>query len=167
MPRPSRKKTKARCMYPLHLLVALAEEKEGIVRPVLEKCGAHPDAIVAEARPPCCRTCPKPPACSRESISRSRSTRFWKRPSTRPIRFKDEFVSTEHLLLAIAEQRSDPAGQLLDRAGRDARRHPEGAGLGARQPAGHRPESRNQVPGARALCPRPDRIRARRASSTR
>ena len=32
-------------------------------------------------------------------------------------RFKDEFVSTEHLLLAIAEQRSDPAGQLLDRAG--------------------------------------------------
>ncbi len=31
--------------------------------------------------------------------------------------FKDEFVSTEHLLLAIAEQRSDPAGQLLDRAG--------------------------------------------------
>jgi hypothetical protein len=26
-------------MYPLHLLIALAEEKEGIVRPVLEKCG--------------------------------------------------------------------------------------------------------------------------------
>ncbi|MGA2196218.1 MAG: ATP-dependent chaperone ClpB, partial [Bryobacteraceae bacterium] len=32
-------------------------------------------------------------------------------------RFKDEFVSTEHMLLAIAEQRGDPAGQLLDRAG--------------------------------------------------
>ena len=32
-------------------------------------------------------------------------------------RFKDEFVSTEHLLLSIAEQRSDPAGQLLDKAG--------------------------------------------------
>jgi ATP-dependent Clp protease ATP-binding subunit ClpB len=31
--------------------------------------------------------------------------------------FKDEFVSTEHLLLSIAEQRSDPAGQLLDRSG--------------------------------------------------
>ena len=29
-------------------------------------------------------------------------------------RFKDEFVSTEHLLLAIAEQRGDPAGQLLE-----------------------------------------------------
>src|SRR5690349_23550366 len=37
-------------MFPLHLLVALAGEKEGIVRPVLEKCGVHPDAIVAEAK---------------------------------------------------------------------------------------------------------------------
>ena len=36
-------------MYPLHLLLALAQEKEGIVRPVLEKCGVHPDAIVSEA----------------------------------------------------------------------------------------------------------------------
>ena len=37
-------------MHPLHLLLALAEETEGIVRPVLEKCGVHPDAIVGEAR---------------------------------------------------------------------------------------------------------------------
>ena len=34
-------------IYPLHLLVALAQEREGVVRPVLEKCGAQPDAIVA------------------------------------------------------------------------------------------------------------------------
>src|SRR5207237_9373942 len=32
-------------------------------------------------------------------------------------RFKHEFVSTEHLLLSIADQRGDPAAQLLDRAG--------------------------------------------------
>src|ERR1700753_4346626 len=37
-------------MFPLHLLIALAEEKEGIVRPVLEKCGVHPDAITSEAQ---------------------------------------------------------------------------------------------------------------------
>ena len=36
---------------------------------------------------------------------------------TKLSRFKDEFVSTEHMLLAMAEQRSDAAGQLLDRAG--------------------------------------------------
>src|ERR1700761_4308438 len=43
-------KNGSQVLFPLHLLLALAEEKEGIVRPVLEKCGAHPDAIVAEAR---------------------------------------------------------------------------------------------------------------------
>src|SRR5580704_4187965 len=43
-------KSESQVMYPLHLLTALAEEKEGIVRPVLERCGVHPDAIVTEAR---------------------------------------------------------------------------------------------------------------------
>src|SRR4051812_13499770 len=37
-------------LFPLHLLIALAQEKEGIVRPVLEKAGVHPDAIVSEAQ---------------------------------------------------------------------------------------------------------------------
>src|SRR4029077_12211688 len=43
-------KNDSQVMFPLHLLMALAEEKEGIVRPVLEKCGVHPDAIMAEAQ---------------------------------------------------------------------------------------------------------------------
>ena len=67
--------------------------------------------------PPARRICPRPPAPSRASTFRSRSTRCSSAPSTKPRRFKDEFVSTEHLLLSLAEQRSDPAGQLLERAG--------------------------------------------------
>src|SRR6202050_4943665 len=43
-------KSESQVMFPLHLLVALAEEKEGIVRPVLAKCGVHPDAVLTEAR---------------------------------------------------------------------------------------------------------------------
>src|ERR1700722_14457678 len=43
-------KSENQVLFPLHLLAALAEEKEGIVRPVLEKCCVHPDAIVSEAR---------------------------------------------------------------------------------------------------------------------
>src|SRR5215471_7986792 len=42
-------KHQSQVLFPLHLLVALAEEKDGIVRPVLEKCGVHPDAIISEA----------------------------------------------------------------------------------------------------------------------
>src|ERR1044072_3025755 len=43
-------KTDNQVIFPVHLLVALAQEKEGIVRPVLEKCGVHPDGIFGEAQ---------------------------------------------------------------------------------------------------------------------
>ena len=33
-------------VHPLHLLISLAREREGIVRPVLEKCGVQPDPLI-------------------------------------------------------------------------------------------------------------------------
>ena len=39
-------------VHPLHLLIALAREREGIVRPVLEKCGVQPDAADQRSRTP-------------------------------------------------------------------------------------------------------------------
>jgi len=103
-------------LFPLHLLIALAQEKEGIVRPVLEKCGVHPDAVVSEAE----RMLPglprqtgmQPGLYVSQPLNQVLESAF-----DEAGRFKDEFVSTEHLLLALADQRSDPAGQLLDRAG--------------------------------------------------
>jgi ATP-dependent Clp protease ATP-binding subunit ClpB len=103
-------------MFPLHLLIALAEEKEGIVRPVLEKCGVHPDAILSEARR-MVQSLPKSSGMQPGVYLSQPLNNVMERAFDEATRFKDEFVSTEHLLLAIAEQRSDPAGQLLDRAG--------------------------------------------------
>ncbi|MGB9456628.1 MAG: ATP-dependent chaperone ClpB [Bryobacteraceae bacterium] len=103
-------------MFPLHLLVALADEKEGIVKPLLEKCGVRPDAIVAEAR----RLLGNLPKTSggQPGIYLSQPlNQVLERAFDEAGHFKDEFVSTEHLLLSLTEQRSDPAGQLLDRAG--------------------------------------------------
>jgi ATP-dependent Clp protease ATP-binding subunit ClpB len=51
---------------------------------------------------------------------RSRSIRFSSTRSTKPSAFKDDFVSTEHLLLCIAKRRNEPAGQL---AGTRRRHH--------------------------------------------
>jgi ATP-dependent Clp protease ATP-binding subunit ClpB len=104
-------------MFPLHLLIALADEREGIVRPVLEKCGVHPDAIVSEARR-VLHTLPKTPGMQQPGMYLSQPlNQVIEHAFDEAARFKDEFVSTEHLLLALAEQRNDPAGQLLDRAG--------------------------------------------------
>ena len=103
-------------MHPLHLLLALAEETEGIVRPVLEKCGVHPDAIVGEARRQL-EALPKTGGMQPGMYLSPALNQILERASDEAGRFKDEFVSTEHLLLSIAVQRSDPAGQLLDKAG--------------------------------------------------
>ena len=78
----------------------------------------------------------------------------------------DEYISTEHLLLALVEERrrrarrSTASGVTRDgllRALREVRG----------RPARHRPEPRGQVPGAREVRPRPDRARPSAASSTR
>jgi ATP-dependent Clp protease ATP-binding subunit ClpB len=103
-------------MFPLHLLLALAEEKEGIVRPVLEKCGVHPDAILSEARRQLA-TLPKSQGAQPGVYLSPPLNEVLERAFDEAGRFKDEFVSTEHLLLSLSQQRNDPAGQLLDRAG--------------------------------------------------
>ncbi|MGO9260872.1 MAG: ATP-dependent chaperone ClpB [Bryobacteraceae bacterium] len=109
-------KSESQVMFPLHLLIALAEEKEGIVRPVLEKCGVHPDAIVSEARR-MLGNLPKTSGMQPGMYLSQPLNHVLEHAFDEATHFKDEFVSTEHLLLAIAQQRSDPAGQLLDHAG--------------------------------------------------
>jgi ATP-dependent Clp protease ATP-binding subunit ClpB len=103
-------------MFPLHLLIALAQEREGIVRPVLEKCGVHPDAVIAEAQHQS-QSLPKTGGMQPGMYLSQPLNGIIEHAFDEALHFKDEFVSTEHLLLAIAEQRSDPAGQLLDHAG--------------------------------------------------
>ena len=109
-------KAQSQVIFPLHLLVALVEEKEGVVRPVLEKIGVRPDVLLAEARrlmEQLPRTFPGQPGVYLSPPLNEVLERAFKEME----RFKDEFASTEHMLLALSEQRSDPAGQLLDRAG--------------------------------------------------
>src|ERR1043166_1194459 len=109
-------KTENQVIFPLHLLIALAQEKEGIVRPVLEKCGVHPDAVVTEAQR-MIGSVPKAAGMQPGVYLSQPLNQVLERAFDEATRFKDEFVSTEHLLLSISEQRGDAAAQLLDRAG--------------------------------------------------
>ena len=103
-------------LTPLHLLIALASEREGIVRPVLEKCDVHPDAVVLEAERMLAGV-PKVSGAGAGMYLSPALNQVFERAFAEAEKFKDEFVSTEHLLLAIAQQKHEPAGQLLDRAG--------------------------------------------------
>ena len=154
-------------LYPLHLLVALAQEREGIVRPVLEKCGVQPDAIVAEGEQqlqniPKVSMPPQPGLYASQPLNEVLERAF-----DEAGRFKDEFVSTEHLLLAISAQKHDPAAQLLERAGatHEAILKALVSIRGTQRVTD--PESRNQIPGARTLRRRSHQVRRAKASSIR
>ena len=133
-------------LFPLHLLISLAEEKEGIVKPLLEKCGARPDAILAEARR-LLGNLPKTGGGQPGVYLSQPLNQVLERAFDEAAHFKDEFVSTEHLLLSLAEQRSDPAGQLLDRAGatHDSLLHALVSVRGTQRVTDQNPESKYQA----------------------
>ena len=136
--------SESQVMFPLHLLIALAEEKEGIVRPRAGKMRRAARRHRHRGPPPARQPAQNQPACSPACTFRQPLNQVLERAFDEASHFKDEFVSTEHLLLSIAEQRSDPAGQLLDRAGATHDAILQGPGLGARHAARHRSESRKR-----------------------
>jgi ATP-dependent Clp protease ATP-binding subunit ClpB len=105
-------------MHPLHLLTALTSEREGIVRSVLEKCGAHPDAIIQESERQL-NGLPKVGGQQPGMYVTPGLQQVFDAAAKAAESFKDEFVSTEHLLLGIADQKYDPAGSLLNKQGAD------------------------------------------------
>src|SRR3954464_8467184 len=100
---------------PEHLLAVLLEQVDGLVVPVLNKLGARPEAIrgdvnAALAKLPTIQGAATEPTLSRELVAVLRA-------AERELgQFKDEYVSTEHLLLALADHKS-PAGDALRRNG--------------------------------------------------
>jgi ATP-dependent Clp protease ATP-binding subunit ClpB len=105
---------------PLHLLWALVAQGDGVVPPLLEKLGVSPTALASEIEKQVERL-PKVSGVSDQSLSRASNTALEK-AFEEAQRLKDDYVSTEHILLGIAGMDRDPAGQLLSRHGasRDA-----------------------------------------------
>ncbi|HXW62533.1 MAG TPA: ATP-dependent chaperone ClpB [Candidatus Acidoferrales bacterium] len=100
---------------PLHLLWALVAQGDGVVPPLLQKLGADPAVLAREVDKQIERL-PKISDVSQQSLSRA-SNDVLERAFDEASRLKDEYVSTEHILLALAGSDRDPAGQLLARQG--------------------------------------------------
>src|SRR3984957_11607469 len=103
-------------VHPLHLLIALAREREGIVRPVLEKCGVAPDPLIQEAERQLA-SIPKVTGQPSGMYISPALNQVLEAAFKEAENFKDEYVSTEHLLLALSDQKYEPAGSLLNKVG--------------------------------------------------
>ncbi|MGC1870291.1 MAG: ATP-dependent chaperone ClpB [Acidobacteriaceae bacterium] len=99
-------------LQPTHLLLALLQDKEGIVTPVLQKAGANPEALRARLEK-ALATFPKVSGDSNQAQPSKAFLKVVEQAFQEAANFKDEYVSTEHLLLAIAQQKNDPAQMAL------------------------------------------------------
>ncbi len=99
-------------VLPLHLLAALVEDKEGIIVPVLEKVGV-PTAQLRAKTQEALGKLPKVSGSAGQPNASSALNKIFERAFKEAEQFKDEYVSTEHLLLALAEQKNDGAQLLL------------------------------------------------------
>ncbi len=96
---------------PEHLLLALLQQQEGIVGPLLAKLGARPEAIGREIEAELGKL-PKVRGGGRQYASprfEGVVSRAWDEAQ----RLRDEYISTEHLLIAIAQDKAGPAARAL------------------------------------------------------
>lgn len=100
-----------------HLLSALLAQKDGIVIPILQKLGANPDLIHSQLENELNRI---PQVTGRGAGQVYLSSRVndilnaaWKEAEA----LTDEYLSTEHLLIAIADEKQGASYQMLQRNG--------------------------------------------------
>ncbi len=99
---------------PEHFLLALLQQSDGITRPLLEKLGVAPGAVEEKLTSELSRrasvhggTSPNMAADLRKNLDAAEGEMA---------RLKDEYLSAEHFLLAVADSTS-PAGKILKAAG--------------------------------------------------
>jgi ATP-dependent Clp protease ATP-binding subunit ClpB len=99
-------------ILPLHLLTALIEDKEGIIVPVLEKVGVPTPQLRTRAQESLDKL-PKVSGSAQQPNASNALNNVLEQAFKEAAHFKDEYVSTEHLLLALADAKNDGAQLLL------------------------------------------------------
>ncbi len=101
---------------PEHLLIALLEQHEGIVIPILQRLGADVGRIRDETQAAIERL-PEVHGAAGETYASSALQSVLGAAWSEAQQLKDEYVSTEHILIAIAEDKDAPSGAALRGAG--------------------------------------------------
>ncbi len=95
---------------PEHVLAAMIEQSEGVTRPILGKIGANAQTVLSEVE----AAIKKFPGVSGfgQKYYGNRTTEVFSKAQKEADKLKDEYVSSEHLLLALADDKQD-AGKIL------------------------------------------------------
>ena len=152
---------------PEHVLRALLDE-DGRRRPaLLRKLGVEPEARRASGGGQALEQQPQVRGATAEVYLGRRLKDLLDEATRQSKEFKDEYVSSEHLLLALVSKDFGAASRGAGGGGRTRDALLQGAGRGARIAARDRSRGRGEIPGAGQIHPRPDRRWPGRASWTR
>lgn len=99
---------------PEHLLVAMLEQPEGIVRPVLGKLGVNVQVVLNDAQAAIARF---PRVEGGQQYFSPRLSQIFTATQKQADKMQDEFNSTEHLLLALVDEKDGEAGKILRQHG--------------------------------------------------
>src|SRR3954467_5339130 len=99
-----------------HLLIALLRQEGGIVVPILTKLGLQPGQIEAETAAEVAKYS-RVGGASAEPMVGSGLRKVFDAAFSAATQFNDEYVSTEHFLLAIAQTKETTAAKILARHG--------------------------------------------------
>jgi len=93
-------------VLPLHLMAVLLEDREGVVIPVLEKVGVPVEQLLSEVNA-AIEKLPKVQGGGQPGMSAALQ-KVLEQGFKEAENFKDDYVSTEHLLLALSKAKNDP-----------------------------------------------------------
>ena len=98
-------------VLPLHLMAALLEDREGVVIPVLDKIGVPVQQLLSGVNS-AIEKLPKVSGGAQPGLAQS-TQKVLEQAFKEADNFKDEYVSTEHLLLALSKAKGDPVQMAL------------------------------------------------------
>jgi ATP-dependent Clp protease ATP-binding subunit ClpB len=101
-------------VQPEHVLYAMLEQPEGIVRPVLGKLGANVQVVLNDVQAAVARF---PRVQGGQQYFSPRLSQVFIAAEKQAQGMQDEYISTEHLLLAIADEKDGQAGKILRQHG--------------------------------------------------
>jgi len=98
-------------VLPLHLMAALLEDREGVVLPVLDKIGVPVEQLLSGINS-AIQKLPKVQGGAQPGLAQS-TQKILEQAFKEADNFKDEYVSTEHLLLALSKAKGDAVAGAL------------------------------------------------------
>jgi ATP-dependent Clp protease ATP-binding subunit ClpB len=95
---------------PEHILAVMLEQKEGVVKPILGKIGANTQAVITELDAAIAKF---PKVSGGQQYFSSRTNTLFQTAQKEAEKMQDEYLSTEHLLMSIADEKEGDAGRIL------------------------------------------------------